>query len=97
MEKAQQKLICSKISKFDKDLQFLDTNIQCSDQVKAALIQMKKDKKKLLHKRLNRRQQRLGPKKFEVNRNYEKNTFFMWGLITIKILLCTCCVATIDT
>ena len=97
MEKAQQKLICSKISKFDKDLQFLDTNIQCSDQVKASLIQMKKDKKKLLHKRLNRRQQRLRPKKFEVNRNYEKNTFFMWGLITIKILLCTCCVATIDT
>ena len=67
MEKEQQKLICSKISKFDKDLQFLETNIQCSDQVKAALIQMKKDKKKLLHKRLNRRQQRLGPKKFEVN------------------------------
>ena len=52
MEKAQQKLICSKISKFDKELQFLDTNIQCSDQVKASLIQMKKDKKKLLHKRL---------------------------------------------
>ena len=38
MEKAQQKFICSKISKFDKDLQFLNTNIQCSDQVKAALI-----------------------------------------------------------
>ena len=97
MEKAQQKLICSKISKFDKELQFLDTNLQCSDEVKAALIQMKKDKKKLLHKRLNKRQQRLGPKKFEVNKKYLKYTFFMWGLITVKILLCTGCVATIDT
>ena len=67
MEEAQQKLICFKISKFDKELQFLDTNIQCSDEVKAVLIQMKKDKKKLLHKRLNKRQQRLGRKKFEVN------------------------------
>ena len=67
MDKAQQKVICFKISKFDKELQFLDTNIQCSDEVKRALIKMKKDKKKLLHKRFNKRQQRLGPKKFEVN------------------------------
>ena len=84
MEKAQQKFICSKISKFDKDLQFLDTNIQCSDQVKVALIQMKTDKKKLLHKRLNRRQQRLGPKKFEVFEIMKKIHFPCGALLQLK-------------
>ena len=67
MDKSQQNLICAKISKFDKELHFLESNMQCSDDVKRALIQMKKDKKKLLHKRLNKRQQRLGPKMLEVN------------------------------
>ena len=70
MERAHKKLIAVKISKIDQDLKFLESNMQCSKDVKLALSQMRKQKKRFLHKRLNNNQQRLGPKKFEVNEKY---------------------------
>ena len=71
MEKAHKKLISVKISKIDQHLKFMESNMQCSKDVKLALSQIGKEKKRFLHKRLNKNQQRLGPKKFEVNEKYK--------------------------
>ena len=71
MERAHKKLIAVKIGKIDKDLKFMESNMQCSMDVKVALRQIGKEKKRFMHKRLNKNQQRLGPKKFEVNQKYK--------------------------
>ena len=50
--------ISSKISKLDKDLDYISNKLQCSDDIRKALIDMKKSQKKKQHRRLNKGQQR---------------------------------------
>ena len=47
MERAHKKLISVKISKIDQDLKFMESNMQCSKDVKLALSQMGKEKKEI--------------------------------------------------
>ena len=63
MDQKQKSRISSKISKIDKEIQFISQNLQCSDQIKKALVAMKKTQKKKQHRRLNKDQQRGWSKK----------------------------------
>ena len=53
----------SKISKLDREKKFISQNLKSSDTVKEALLKIKKDKKRSLHRRLNKDLIKRGPKK----------------------------------
>ena len=53
----------SKISKLDREMKFISQNLQASETVKEALLKIKKDKKRSVHRRQNKDLIRRGPKK----------------------------------
>ena len=57
IQKEKSKL-SSKISKFDKQLDYITNKLQCSEEIRKALVDMKKSQKKKQHRRLNQGQQR---------------------------------------
>ena len=59
----KQKSQTSKISKLDREINYISQKLQSSDKVKQALIKIQKDKKKSLHRRLNKGLMKSGPKK----------------------------------
>ena len=62
MSANQKSQIPSKISKLDRDMNFIK-NMECSKEVKEALLKIKKDKKRSVHRRQNKDLIRRGPKK----------------------------------
>ena len=63
MSGKQKSKTSSKISKLDREMNYISPKLQSSDKVKEALLKMKKDKKKSLHRRLNKGLIKSGPKK----------------------------------
>ena len=53
MDTKQKFKITSKISKIDKDLAYLQTQMNCSEAVKEVLCEKFKKKRRSMHKRLN--------------------------------------------
>ena len=53
----------SKISKLDREINFISQNLQASETVKEALPKIKKDKKRSVYRRQNKDFIRRGPKK----------------------------------
>ena len=62
MSANQNSQIPSKISKLDRDRNFIE-KMECSKEVKEALLKIKKDKKKYHNRRLNKGLVKGGPKK----------------------------------
>ena len=62
MSANQKSQIPSKVSKLDRDMNFIK-KMECSKEVKEALLKIKKDKKKCHNRRLNKGLVKGGPKK----------------------------------